>query len=42
MSKPEMAKIDIESPNMADSVMMTMIYPQAKQEFETLNFTSEW
>lgn len=38
MSKQEMAKLGIKSPNMADSVMMTMFMPKIKKEFKPLNY----
>lgn len=42
MSKPEMAALEIQSPNMADSVMETMMIPETKTNHKPINFTSEW
>lgn len=39
MNKQDMKKLDIESPNMADSVMMLMAPPKIKQAVEPLRFT---
>ena len=41
MSKPEMKKQGIESPNMVDSVMMLMMHPEAPIDID-LTFDSEW
>lgn len=41
MSKPEMKKMGIESPNLADSLMMSMIIPEAAVAID-LSFDSEW
>lgn len=41
MSKPEMKKQGIESPNMGDSVMMLMMHPEAPIDID-LTFDSEW
>lgn len=40
MSKPDMAKLEIPSPNMADALMMSMIEPKPVAEAVTLNFKS--
>jgi len=42
MSKADMVKMEIGSPNMADSLMMSMMIPQSNEQFEPINFTSEW
>jgi phage terminase large subunit len=42
MSKADMVKMEIGSPNMADSLMMSMMIPQSNVQFEPINFTSEW
>lgn len=41
MSKPEMKKLGIESPNRADSLMMAMIHPEMPISVD-LSFDSEW
>lgn len=41
MSKPEMKKMGIESPNLADSLMMSMITPEVQVTVD-LSFDSEW
>lgn len=38
MSKEEMKREGIESPNMADSVMMSLFYPKIEEAFEPLNY----
>ena len=42
MPKPEMKKAGIESPNLADALMMTMIKPAAAIVTVDLSFDSEW
>lgn len=42
MSKVDMIKMQIESPNMADSLMMLMMIPETKTNHKPINFTSEW
>jgi phage terminase large subunit len=42
MSKLEMAKLDIPSPNMADSLMMSMMIPAPKTDNFDLDFDSLW
>jgi hypothetical protein len=43
MSKEEMRKLGIKSPNMADSVMMAIDAPNAiNEEIQTLEFNSLW
>lgn len=42
MSKVEMAKLEIPSPNRADSMMMAMIEPDLQQDFKPINFSSEF
>lgn len=41
-SKPEMLKMGIPSPNMADALMMTMHAPNVVESSETIGFTSYW
>jgi len=38
MSKPEMLKLEIKSPNMADSMMMSMIHHEPKVKARKMNF----
>ena len=40
MPKPEMSKMGINSPNMADSVMMSLLEPQVQAEKVKLRFDS--
>jgi phage terminase large subunit len=43
MSKIDMQALDIQSPNLADSVMMSMIKPSKySQDFSTIEFSSPW
>ena len=42
MSKIDMAKLQIASPNMADSLMMTMMVPDTAATFEPMDFMSEF
>lgn len=42
MSKPDMKKEGIDSPNMADAVMMLMRQPKIEEPIELMEFASEW
>jgi phage terminase large subunit len=42
MSKIDMAKIEIPSPNMSDSLMMSMMIPDMGDTFESIDFMSEF
>jgi len=42
MNKKEMKSLGIDSPNMFDACMMTMIKPKAKKKSKPMNFTSEF
>lgn len=42
MSKPDMKKEGIDSPNMADAVMMLMRQPKIETPIELMEFASEW
>jgi phage terminase large subunit len=41
MSKADMKKLGIDSPNMADSVMMSLFAPQPVAVFEPINYPGE-
>ena len=42
MSKEDMRKLGISSPNIADSVMMAMEAPEVATEFNEIEFNSLW
>jgi len=42
MSKDDMKKLGIDSPNMADSLMMSMMSPKVEETFEEIDFLSDF
>jgi hypothetical protein len=43
MSKPEMKALEIDSPNLADPTMMSLIIPVLRDDMEeTLTFVQPW
>ena len=41
MSKDKMLKMELKSPNMSDSVMMTLFKPPLKEDFEPIDYPKQ-